>query len=144
MAVASAADVLAVLTPQGRALRKIVEPDAAAEQMAHWRRAGLRIGLRTAAIAALPLPGLEAVKRGCDRLVLCVEAGDSVDAAPVLAETAALGGIDLICPVAEGSLADILALLRPDVLLDPEVDEDLAALVQSWGGSASAAAAVGD
>jgi len=142
MALASAADLLAVLTPQGRALRKIVEPEAAAEQMAHWRRAGLRIGLLTAPVATLPLPGLEAAKRGCDRLVLCVEAGAPAEAAPLLAETAALGGVDLICPVAPGSLADMLALLRPDVLLDANADTGLAALVQSWGGSVVAAAVI--
>jgi D-beta-D-heptose 7-phosphate kinase/D-beta-D-heptose 1-phosphate adenosyltransferase len=134
MAVASAADLLAVLTPQGRALRKIVEPDPAAEQMAHWRRAGMCTGVLTVPASALPVSGLEALRRSCDRLVLCVEAGADADATTLLAETAALGGVDLICPFIQGGLSDLLALLRPDILLDREVSEAVAELVQGWGG----------
>ena len=38
------ADLLAALSPQGGVLRKIVSPEAAAEQVERWRRRGLRIG----------------------------------------------------------------------------------------------------
>ncbi len=137
MAVASAADLLAVLTPQGRALRKIVEPAAAADQMAHWRRGGLRTGLLTTAPGGVPVSGLDELRRECDRLVLAVETGDN--AGSLLADAASLTAVDLVCQFAPGSRLDLLALLRPDVLLDDEADERTTALVLSWGGQVGAA-----
>ena len=139
MAVASAADLLAVLTPQGRAMRKIVETEAAAEQMAHWRRIGLRTGLLTVSAASLPVAGLEALRLHCDRLVLCVEAAPG--AGDGLVAAASLSGIDLICPFSTGTRSDTLSLLRPDVLLDAGVDVAMADLVHGWGGSVLATAA---
>ncbi len=139
MAVASAADLRAVLTPQGRALRKIVEPAAAADQMAHWRRGGVRTGLLTTVAAALPASGLEELRRECDRLVLAVES--ETDAGPLLADAASLAGVDLICQFPPSGQLELLALLRPDVLLDAEADERVTALVRSWGGQARAAEA---
>ena len=131
MAVASAADLVAVLTPRGRALRKIVEPAAAAEQMAHWRRGGLRTGLLSVHPASLAPSGLEALRLYCDRLVLAVEA--EPDSPPGLADIAAQPGVDLICPVLPGAFLETLALLRPDVLLNRDVDDDIVALVTGWG-----------
>jgi D-beta-D-heptose 7-phosphate kinase/D-beta-D-heptose 1-phosphate adenosyltransferase len=139
MAVASAADLRAVLTPQGRALRKIVEPAAAADQMAHWRRGGLRTGLLTAGAADMPPSGLDEMRHACDRLVLAVESATEIG--PLLADAAALPGVDLVCAFALGGQIDLLSLLRPDLLLDADADERMIARVQSWGGIARAAAA---
>ena len=47
MAVAQGTDLLAMLTPQGRALRKIVATEVAVEQVDRWRRMGLRTALIT-------------------------------------------------------------------------------------------------
>ena len=134
MAVASAAELLAVLTPQGRALRKIVDTAVAAEQMAHWRRAGLQTGLVT---GSAPISSLDVdeLRCHCDRLVLCIESDTGDD----LSEAAAVAGIDLICPYPTGALAGTLALLRPDVLLNDQVEESVAALVYGWGGRVLAA-----
>jgi hypothetical protein len=41
--------------------------------------------------------------------------------------------VDLICPVLPGAFLETLALLRPDVLLNRDVDDDIVALVTGWG-----------
>jgi D-beta-D-heptose 7-phosphate kinase / D-beta-D-heptose 1-phosphate adenosyltransferase len=114
MAVAPAADLIAMLTPDGRARRRILSPAAAADQIALWRLAGLRTRLITAAAETLPLSGLEALRHNCDRLVLAVEAANADS--PVLAEAAAT--FDIVCPYPAGARAETLELLRPDFVLD--------------------------
>lgn len=115
MAVAPAQDMLAMLTPDGRARRKILTPAAAAEQVALWRRVGLRTGLITAAASALPLTGVEAMRRECDRLILAVE--DMPADSALLSDIAAGGTFDLICPYPAGGRDAALELLRPDHVL---------------------------
>jgi D-beta-D-heptose 7-phosphate kinase / D-beta-D-heptose 1-phosphate adenosyltransferase len=129
--VASAADLLAVLTPQGQALRKIVPAAAAAAQIAHWRRAGLRTGVLVANVEDLALPEFGRLRHACDRLTLCVADGDDAD----LAAIAAQPDVDLVCAFATAARRDTLIALRPDVLLAREAGEALQALVESWGGS---------
>jgi D-beta-D-heptose 7-phosphate kinase/D-beta-D-heptose 1-phosphate adenosyltransferase len=128
MPVATAAELLAVLTPQGQVRRKIMSPVAAAAQIAHWRRAGLRTGLVT---ADPPPEDLDALRAHCDRLVLALEAPDD----SALALAAANLGVDLVCPCEPGTRRDALTTLRPDVLLEPEAGDTVTALVESWGGS---------
>ena len=48
-AVAREADLLAALSPQGGALRKIVSRDAAVEHVQRWHHKGWRVGSRMAA-----------------------------------------------------------------------------------------------
>jgi D-beta-D-heptose 7-phosphate kinase / D-beta-D-heptose 1-phosphate adenosyltransferase len=114
MAVAHPADLLAMLTPDGRARRKILPPQAAADQLALWRRAGLRTALITAGAAELPLAGLDLLRRDCDRLVLGVENAQAD--APALADAASV--FDLVCPYPQGERAELLELLRPDHVLE--------------------------
>jgi D-beta-D-heptose 7-phosphate kinase/D-beta-D-heptose 1-phosphate adenosyltransferase len=118
MAVAQAADLLSMLTPDGRARRKILLPAAAAEQVALWRRAGLRTGLITASTADLPLHGLDAIRHDCDRLVLAVE--DATLDAPALADAATAEEVDLVCPYPAGARAETLDILRPDHVLQAQ------------------------
>jgi D-beta-D-heptose 7-phosphate kinase/D-beta-D-heptose 1-phosphate adenosyltransferase len=128
MPVASAAELLAVLTPQGQVRRKIMPPPAAAAQIAHWRRAGLRTGLL---IAERPPEALAPLRAHCDRLIMGLENPDEA----ALAVAAALAGIDLVCPFEAGMRRDALTALRPDILLEPEAGEALTALVEGWGGT---------
>jgi len=114
MAVAHSADLIAMLTPDGRARRRILAPAAAADQMALWRLAGLRTSLITAGAATLKRADLETLRRDCDRLVLAVE--DARADSPALAEAAA--DFDLVCPYPAGARAETLELLRADLVLE--------------------------
>ena len=122
MAVAPAADLLAVLTPQGRARRKIVAPEAAIDQMAHWRRSGFKTGVMTVLDARLPRQALAALRRQCDRLVLVLQGAPG--AAIAFAEDTSLAGIDLICVVAEGALQTTISQLQPDTLVEAGALDD--------------------
>jgi D-beta-D-heptose 7-phosphate kinase/D-beta-D-heptose 1-phosphate adenosyltransferase len=128
MPVATAAELLAIFTPQGQVRRKIMSPLAAAQQIAHWRRAGLRTGLIT---GGPPPADLDTLRVYCDRLVLGLEAPDD----SALALAASFGAVDLVCPYEPGAGRDALTALRPDLLLTPDTGEALSALVESWGGS---------
>jgi len=122
MAVAPAAELLAVLTPQGRARRKIVAPEAAIDQMAHWRRSGFKIGLMTALDVRLPRQALATLRGQCDRLVLVLQGPSG--AAVTLAEDASLAGIDLICVVAEGTLKTMISHFEPDTLIEAAATDE--------------------
>jgi D-beta-D-heptose 7-phosphate kinase/D-beta-D-heptose 1-phosphate adenosyltransferase len=138
MAVARGTDLLAMLTPQGRALRKIVGTDIALEQVVRWRRAGLRTGLLAANPTRLDRSRLDAARAACDRLVLAVEAPPSPPAdttpPPALAEAAAWPAVDMLCLFANGEESDTIQLLRPELVIDASPSADLAELVRSWGG----------
>jgi hypothetical protein len=127
MPVASAAELLAVLTPQGQVRRKIMPPPAAAAQIAHWRRAGLRTGLL---IAERAPEALALLRAHCDRLILGLENPDEA----AVAVAASLADVDLVCPFEAGMRRDALTALRPDILLEPAAGEALTALVEGWGG----------
>jgi D-beta-D-heptose 7-phosphate kinase/D-beta-D-heptose 1-phosphate adenosyltransferase len=114
MAVAPAADMIAMLTPDGRARRRILLPAAAAEQISLWRLAGLRTRLVTAGAENLPMDGVDALRRDCDRLVLAVEDVGADSAA--LAEAA--GAFDLVCPFPAGARGETLTLLRADLVVE--------------------------
>jgi len=138
MAVAQGTDLLAMLTPQGRALRKIVATEVAVEQVDRWRRMGLRTALITASPLRFSRARLDTARATCDRLVLGLEAleGDA-DADSVkrsLAEAAGFAAVDLICVFPEGGQTDTLVQLRPDLLIDATPGPALAELVQGWGG----------
>jgi D-beta-D-heptose 7-phosphate kinase/D-beta-D-heptose 1-phosphate adenosyltransferase len=114
MAVATADDLLATLTPQGRARRKIMAADAAAEQIALWRQAGLRTALLTAGDGPLDMPAINRVRSECDRLVLGIAGGEEGD---LLARAAEIDALDLICDFGGGEPSAMAALLRPDLVL---------------------------
>ncbi len=138
MAVAQGTDLLAMLTPQGRALRKIVATEVAVEQVDRWRRLGLRTALITASPRRFSRARLDTARATCDRLVLGLES-PAGEAEPdhvkrTLAEAAGLGSVDLICVFPEGAETETLLQLRPDLLIDATPGPALAELVQGWGG----------
>ncbi len=80
-AVASESDLLAALSPQGGALRKVVTREQAAEQVERWRQRGWRVGFTNGCFDLLH-PGhihlLEQARSRCDRLVVGLNSDASV------------------------------------------------------------------
>ena len=151
-AVARTDDLLAALTPQGGALRKVVTREAAAEQAERWRRRGWRTGFTNGCFDLLH-PGhvhlLEQARGQCDRLIVGLNSDASVrrlkgSTRPVQPEAAraavlaSLSAVDLVVVFDEDTPEKTLELLRPDLLvkgadyaLDAVVGADL---VRGWGG----------
>ena len=151
-AVARPADLLAVLSPQGGPLRKVVSADAAAEQVERWRHQGWRIGF-TNGVFDLLHPGhlhlLEQAREGCDRLIVGLNSDASAQrlkgaSRPVnpqaarAAVLASLSGVDLVCVFDQDTPLALIEALRPDLLVkgaDYRPDEVVGAeAVQGWGG----------
>ena len=151
-AVAREDDLLAALTPQRGAFRKIVERDVAAEQVERWRRRGWRTGFTNGCFDLLH-PGhvhlLEQARSQCDRLVVGLNSDSSVRrlkgaSRPVQPEAAraavlaSLSAVDLVVIYDEDTPEQTLQLLRPELLVkgaDYTIDNVVGAdLVQSWGG----------
>jgi D-beta-D-heptose 7-phosphate kinase/D-beta-D-heptose 1-phosphate adenosyltransferase len=138
MAVAQGTDLMAMLTPQGRALRKIVATEVAREQMDRWRRLGLRTALLMTGPKRFSRARLDAARAACDRLVLGVHSSAEPEQAEaagrVLAEAAILPAVDLICSIPDSAQAETVQVLRPDLLIDTAPAPALAEMVNSWGG----------
>ncbi|MBV9655118.1 MAG: D-glycero-beta-D-manno-heptose-7-phosphate kinase [Acetobacteraceae bacterium] len=151
-AVARSVDLLAALSPQGGALRKIVTAEVAAEQAERWRRMGYRIGFTNGCFDLLH-PGhvhlLEQARAACDRLVVGINSDHSVrglkgPARPVQPEAAraavlgSLASVDLVCIFEEDTPLALLEAIRPELLVkgaDYTVETVVGAeLVQGWGG----------
>jgi D-beta-D-heptose 7-phosphate kinase/D-beta-D-heptose 1-phosphate adenosyltransferase len=138
MAVAQGTDLVAMLTPQGRALRKIVATEVAVEQVDRWRRMGLRTGLITTDPHRFSRTRLDSARAACDRLVLGMEAQidteDGEATRRVLSDAAGSASVDLICVFPEGAQTETLIQLRPDLLIDATPGAVVADLVRGWGG----------
>lgn len=151
-AVAREPDLMAALSPQGSALRKIVSREAAVEQVERWRHRGWRIGFTNGCFDLLH-PGhvhlLEEARAACDRLVVGLNSDASVrrlkgaprpvqPAAARAAVLASLASVDLVCLFEEDTPEALVSALRPDLLVkgaDYALDEVVGAdLVQGWGG----------
>ena len=151
-AVAREEDLLAALTPQGGALRKVVARDAAAEQAERWRRRGWRVGFTNGCFDMLH-PGhahlLEQARGQCDRLIVGMNSDASVGrlkgpgrpVQPEAARAAVLAGlssVDLVVIYDEDSPEETIDQLRPDLLVkgaDYRVDQvEGGDLVQGRGG----------
>jgi D-beta-D-heptose 7-phosphate kinase/D-beta-D-heptose 1-phosphate adenosyltransferase len=151
-AVARESDLLAALSPQGSALRKIVTVQQAAEQAERWRQRGWRVGFTNGCFDLLH-PGhihlLEGARNQCDRLIVGLNSDASVQrlkgpARPVqqeAARAAVLGGVaavDLVCIYDEDTPEQTLQAVRPDLLVkgaDYTIETVIgAAFVQSYGG----------
>ena len=151
-AVAREEDLLAALTPQGGALRKIVTREVAAEQAERWRRRGWRTGFTNGCFDLLH-PGhvhlLEQARGQCDRLVVGLNSDASVrrlkgPSRPVQPEAARaavlahLSAVDLVVVYDEDTPEVTLQELRPELLVkgaDYTLDKVVGAdLVKGWGG----------
>ncbi len=151
-AVARGSDLLAALSPQGGALRKIVTREAAAEQVERWRRMGYRTGFTNGCFDLLH-PGhvhlLEQARAACDRLVVGINSDASVrrlkgptrPVQPEAARAAVLGSlasVDLVCIFDEDTPVSLIGAIRPELLVkgaDYTMETVVGAdLVKSWGG----------
>ena len=151
-AVAREADLLAALSPQGSALRKIVSREAAIEHVQRWHHKGWRVGFTNGCFDLLH-PGhlhlLEEAREACDRLVVGLNSDPSVRrlkgaGRPVQPEAAraavlaSLASVDLVTVFEEDTPEALIGALHPDMLvkganytLDQVVGADL---VRGWGG----------
>jgi D-beta-D-heptose 7-phosphate kinase / D-beta-D-heptose 1-phosphate adenosyltransferase len=156
-AVARQADMLAALSPQGSALRKIVTREAAVEQVERWRHKGWRVGFTNGCFDLLH-PGhvhlLEEARNSCDRLVVGLNSDASVTRVkgsprPVQPEAAraailaSLASVDLVCMFDEDTPEALIEVLRPDLLMkgaNYTLDQVIGAdLVRGWGGKVALA-----
>jgi len=151
-AVARESDLLAALSPQGGALRKVVTREQAAEQVERWRQRGWRTGFTNGCFDLLH-PGhvhlLEQARGQCDRLVVGLNSDASVrrlkgPTRPIQHEAAraavlaSVAAVDLVCIYDEDTPEATLHAIRPDLLVkgsDYTIDTVVGAeFVQSYGG----------
>jgi D-beta-D-heptose 7-phosphate kinase/D-beta-D-heptose 1-phosphate adenosyltransferase len=122
-AVARAPDLLAALSSQGGALRKVVSREAAVEHVQRWHHRGWRVGFTSGCFDPLlpdDLSRLEAARETCDRLVVGLQspaAGATQPEAARAAMLASLASVDLVTECAADSSAQLIAELRPDVVV---------------------------
>jgi D-beta-D-heptose 7-phosphate kinase/D-beta-D-heptose 1-phosphate adenosyltransferase len=152
-AVAREADLLAALSPEGGALRKIVSAETAADYVERWRRKGWRIGFTNGCFDLLH-PGhihlLEQARAQCDRLVVGLNSDASVGrlkgaSRPIQAEAAraavlaSIAATDLVCIFDEDTPERLIEQVQPDVLVkgaDYALDDVVGAeLVRARGGA---------
>ncbi|MBV8523993.1 MAG: D-glycero-beta-D-manno-heptose 1-phosphate adenylyltransferase, partial [Acetobacteraceae bacterium] len=145
-------DLLAAISPQCGALRKVVSWEEAAEQVERWRQRGWRIGFTNGCFDLLH-PGhvhlLEQARAACDRLVVGMNTDASVRrlkgmSRPVQPEAAraavlaSLASVDLVCSFDQDTPIALIQTLRPDLLVkgaDYTMDTVIGAdLVRAWGG----------
>jgi len=151
-AVARETELMAALSPEGGALRKVVGREAAAEQVERWRRMGYRTGFTNGCFDLLH-PGhvhlLEQARAACDRLVVGLNSDASVrrlkgPTRPVQPEAAraavlaSLAAVDLVCVFDEDTPLELIAALRPELLVkgaDYAVEDVVGhEMVEGWGG----------
>jgi D-beta-D-heptose 7-phosphate kinase / D-beta-D-heptose 1-phosphate adenosyltransferase len=132
---------------------RIVVRDAALRQCETWRQQGLKVGLTNGCFDLIH-PGhislLRQAKAACDRLVVALNTDNSVNrlkgpGRPLQGEDArayvmaAIEDVDLVTLFDEDTPLDLIAFLKPDVLIkgaDYSESKIVGAdLVRSWGGS---------
>ena len=151
-AVARETDMLAALSPQGSALRKVVTREQAAEQVERWRQRGWATGFTDGSFDTMEAGHvhlLEHARSQCDRLVVGIHsdaglrrfAGGQRPAQSEAARAAVLGSlttVDLVCLFDEETPLETLQALRPEVLVKAagHTSAPLAGgdFVQSYGG----------
>lgn len=145
-------DLLAALTPQHSALRKILTREEAVEQAERWRHRGWRVGFTNGCFDLLH-PGhiqlLEQARAACDRLIVGLNSDSSVNrlkgmphpVQPEAARAAVLASfacVDQVCLFEENTPEALIEALRPEVLIKGanHAAEDVVGgdLVRGWGG----------
>ena len=120
-AVAREADLLAALSPQGGALRKIVSREAAVEHVQRWHHKGWRVGFthgRFDPLLPADLHWLEEAREACDRLVVGLKSPVADATQPEAARAAMLASlacIDLVTVFAEDTPDALIGALHPDM-----------------------------
>jgi D-beta-D-heptose 7-phosphate kinase / D-beta-D-heptose 1-phosphate adenosyltransferase len=121
-AVAREADLIAALSPQGGALRKIVPREAAVEHVQRWHHKGWRVGFTYGAfdpLAQADLARLEEAREACDRLVVGLQSPSTAVSQPEAARAAmlaSLASVDLVTGFGDASPDALVAELRPDLI----------------------------
>lgn len=140
MAVAREADLLAAISPQGAALRKIVNLEVASQRVEAWRREGWRSALTLGHFASLDQAEtalLNTARAASDRLIVGLAADAAHSCLPAEAVRAArlatLVCVDLVVLTDIDSPDALLRALRPDVLVGAAAQQG-AELMGSWGG----------
>ena len=156
-AVAREAELLAAVSPERSAIRKVVSLEEAAELAERWRHRGWRVGFTSGCFDLLH-PGhlhlLEAGRAKCDRLIVGLNSDPSArrlkgpmrpaqsqdDRAEILAS---LASVDLVCVFDEDMPERLIRAVRPDVLIAggaDGVEEGFGLdLVREWGGKVTVA-----
>jgi D-beta-D-heptose 7-phosphate kinase / D-beta-D-heptose 1-phosphate adenosyltransferase len=151
-AVVRESDLLAALSPQGGAFRKIVSRESAVEHVQRWHHKGWRVGFTNGCFDLLH-PGhlrlLEEAREACDRLVVGLNSDASVRRLkgadrPVQPEAAraavlaSLASVDLVTVFDEDTPEALIEAVHPDLLVkgaNYTLDQVLGAeQVRGWGG----------
>jgi D-beta-D-heptose 7-phosphate kinase/D-beta-D-heptose 1-phosphate adenosyltransferase len=151
-AVAREQDLLAALSPQGGAFRKIVSRESTVEHVQRWHHKGWRVGFTNGCFDLLH-PGhlhlLEEAREACDRLVVGLNTDASVRRLkgpdrPVQPEAAraavlaSLASVDLVTVFDEDTPEALIDAVHPDLLVkgaNYSLDQVLGAeQVRGWGG----------
>jgi D-beta-D-heptose 7-phosphate kinase/D-beta-D-heptose 1-phosphate adenosyltransferase len=153
-ATVTAAEVLSVLHVRELVATdgKIADAEDAAARVAEWHQAGLKVGFANGCFDLIH-PGhvrlLTEARAACDRLIVALNTDESVrrlkgPTRPVQSEAsratvmASLAPVDMVVLFAEDTPREMIARLRPDVLVkgsDYTVETVVGAdLVKGWGG----------
>ena len=147
--VAREGDLLAAISPQGSALRKIVPLEIAASKLENWRREGWQTAVtlgRFDTLGEVQLRQLERAHSESDRLVVGLERdrpGQSGNGHPCTpeavraAQLASLESVDLVVLIDSSNPAEFLHALRPDLLV-AAANHPGAELLPTWGGRVAA------
>jgi D-beta-D-heptose 7-phosphate kinase / D-beta-D-heptose 1-phosphate adenosyltransferase len=156
-AVAHEAELMAAVSPERSAFRKIVSLEEAAEAAERWRHRGWRVGFTNGCFDLLH-PGhlhlLESARAGCDRLIVGLKSDANVrrqkgPTRPAQSQEAraailaSLASVALVCIFDEDAPERLIRAIRPDVLITSGKDavEEVygAELVREWGGKVTVA-----
>ena len=114
-------DLMAALSPQGGALRKVVSRDAAVECVQRWHHKGWRVGFIAGGFDPLvpeDLQRLEQAREDCDRLVVAMKSpleGATQPEAARAGMLASLASVDLVTVFSEPEPDALRAALKPDI-----------------------------
>ncbi len=156
-AVAHETELLAAVSPERSAIRKVVSMEEAAELAERWRHRGWRVGFTNGCFDLLH-PGhlhlLDSGRGGCDRLIVGLNSDRSArrlkgpmrPAQPQDARAAilaSLASVDLVCIFDDDTPERLIRAVRPDVLITGGADgieESIGLdLVREWGGKVTVA-----
>jgi D-beta-D-heptose 7-phosphate kinase/D-beta-D-heptose 1-phosphate adenosyltransferase len=144
-------DLIAAISPNAGALRKIVSREVAARLAERWRHSQWRVGYTDDAFDPLK-PGhvhlIEQAHGACDRLIVGVQGDAAVRAAKGpnrphqteavrAARLASLPAVDLVIVDTSDSADEMIRMLRPHVVVktSTEARDAAAAVMQEWNGS---------
>ena len=124
-AVAREVDLLAALSPQGGALRKVVSHEAAIEHVQRWHHRGWRVGFIDGAFDGLSpedVRRLEDAREACDRLVVALRSPVTASQPETAraAMLASLTSVDLVTLYGEKSPEALINELHPDLIVPSE------------------------